>query len=103
MIDSDYPICVRFWEYNANTANANALIGSAIVADLLCLTENAKNSARTQQQPSILGAHRATTTFRIAYSVFIRHIGIVYSDEDTETTVKTGEDGFKINGEKDLN
>ena len=90
-------------EVQCKYSKANALIGSGIVADLLRLTENAKNSARAQQQPSILGAHRATTTFRIAYSVFIRPIGIVYSDEDTETTVKTGEDGFKNKGEKDLN
>ena len=96
MIDSDHPICLGFWEGNSNTSNANTLIGSGIVADLLRLTENPKNSARTQQYPSISEGHWATTTLRIAYTVSIRCIGIVYSDDETKTTVKTLDEVLRL-------
>ncbi|RPA90431.1 hypothetical protein L873DRAFT_1848822 [Choiromyces venosus 120613-1] len=70
-------------EGNSNTPNANALVGGGTIADLLHLTENPKNLAGTQQPPS-RGSGRTTTTFRIAYTVFIHHIGMVYSDEELE-------------------
>ncbi|RPA91222.1 hypothetical protein L873DRAFT_1848394 [Choiromyces venosus 120613-1] len=83
IIDSDHPICVGYWEGNSNTPNANALVGGGTIADLLHLTENPKNLAGTQQPPS-RGSGRTTTTFHIAYTVFIRRIGMVYSDEELE-------------------
>ena len=90
MIDPDHPICVGFWEGNSNTPNANTLIGSGAISDLLRLTENPKNLAGTQQIPSVRGSHRTQTTFRIAYTVFIRRIGIVYSDEEEASAKPVG-------------
>ncbi|RPB03861.1 hypothetical protein L873DRAFT_1841029 [Choiromyces venosus 120613-1] len=83
IIDSDHPICVGYWEGNSNTPNANALVGGGTIADLLHLTENPKNLAGTQQPPSRRSG-RTTTTFHIAYTVFIRRIGMVYSDKELE-------------------
>ncbi|RPA99265.1 hypothetical protein L873DRAFT_1843607 [Choiromyces venosus 120613-1] len=73
IMDSDHPVCVGYWEGNSNTSNANALVGGGTIADLLHLTENPKNLAGTQQPPS-RGSGQTTTTFHIAYTVFIRRI-----------------------------
>ena len=89
IIDQDYPICVGFWEGNSNTPNANALIGSGTIADLLRLTENPKNSAGAQQLPQTSRGpgRQSPSTFRIAYTIFIRRIGVVYSDKEPENSV----------------
>lgn len=99
IIDQNHPICVGYWEGNSNTPNANALVGSGTIADLLRLTENPKTLAGVQQQQhtSRGPGRQSPTTFRMAYTVFIRRIGVVYSDEENEnsatiasnTTIKT--------------
>ena len=78
-----------FWEGNSNTLNAITLLGSGTVADLLRLTENPKNSAGKQQQAPSRGQNRTSTTFRIAYTVFIRRVGVIYSDEEPESSIGT--------------
>ena len=94
IIDQNHPICVGFWEGNSNTPNANALIGSGTITDLLRLTENPKISAGVQQPPhtSRGPGRQPPTTFRMAYTVFIRRIGIVYSDEEDEHSVPIDSD-----------
>ena len=80
-IDPLKPICVGYWEGGNSLPNANELIGSGTISDLLKLVDNSKSNNILSQHGGIK-ARRPNESIRIRYTVHIRNI----DDESEEDT-----------------
>lgn len=79
-IDPSKPICVGYWEGGNTLPNANELIGSETIADLLKLVDNPKSNTVLSQHGGMNG-RRPNESIRIRYTVHIRNVG-----DDSEDT-----------------
>ena len=82
-IDPSKPICVGYWEGGNSLPNANELIGSGTIADLLKLVDNPKSNTMLSQHGGIK-ARRPNESIRIGYTVHIRNIGDDSEDDTNE-------------------
>ena len=82
-IDPSKPICVGYWEGGNSLPNANELIGSGTIADLLKLVDNPKSNTMLSQPGGNKG-RRPNESIRIGYTVHIRNIGDESEDDTNE-------------------
>ncbi|KAG0128325.1 hypothetical protein HOY82DRAFT_541339 [Tuber indicum] len=85
-IDPRKPICVGYWEGGNSLPNANELIGSGSIAELLNLVENSKSSIILPQHGGNKG-RIASESIRVGYTVHIWIIGDESDDEAVEDNV----------------
>ena len=82
-IDPSKPICVGYWEGGNSLPNANELIGSGTIANLLKLVDNPKSNTMLSQPGGNKG-RRPNESIRTGYTVHIRNIGDKLEDDTNE-------------------